>query len=176
MPSGIPRQASPGRSKHRRVFGTVTQVLSNRAVNELRVGFFRYETRLVSPITWDNHPAQGQTRRHQRDPSDQSARVRHRAGGTNAPTHSGQKHLQLKDDFMYSVTKGGRHDLTFGGEYGYMKMFLGNCRQCMGILDANNGPISREYRGPLPGVGRSRYLESGAAVFDLATVPHRHHG
>ncbi len=51
---------------------------------------------------------------------------------------------------MYSATKAGRHDFTFGGEYGYMRMFLGNCRQCMGILDANNGPIPANIQALFP--------------------------
>jgi hypothetical protein len=51
---------------------------------------------------------------------------------------------------MYSATKGGRHDFTFGGEWGYMRMFLGNCRQCMGILDANNGPVPANIEALFP--------------------------
>ena len=150
---GAERHPSAGQSRPfetQTLLGTLTKVLSLRAVNELRTGFFRYETRLVSPITWDNHPA-----RQRLGVTSGTPRINFRGfsvgqDGTNSPTHSGQKHLQIKDDLMYSLTKGGRHDLTLGGEYGYMKMFLGNCRQCMGILDANNGPIPANIEALFP--------------------------
>ena len=150
---GAERHPSAGQSRPFETqtgLATLTNVLSNRAVNEFRTGFFRYETRLVSPITWDNHPAKERLGVTSGTPRINFQGFSIGQDSTNAPTHSGQKHLQLKNDFMYSATKAGRHDFTFGGEYGYMRMFLGNCRQCMGILDANNGPIPANIQALFP--------------------------
>ena len=120
--------------------GTVTKVLSNQAVNEIRGGYFSYESSLTSPITWRNHPARERLGVTSGTPNIRLLGYTIGQDGTNAPTDSGQHYGSIKDDFTYSFTKGGRHDIQMGGEYGYMKMWLGNCRQCMGILDARNGP------------------------------------
>jgi len=122
------------------VLGTLTKVLSNRAVNEIRGGFFGFESSLTSPIVWKGHPAAARLGVTSGTPNIRLLGYTIGQDGTNAPTNSGQDYTSIKDDFTYSLTKGGRHDLQMGGEYGYMKMWLGNCRQCMGILDARNGP------------------------------------
>jgi hypothetical protein len=120
--------------------GTLTKVLSTRAVNEIRVGYFSFESTLTSPIVWKNHPAAARLGVTSGTPNIRLLGYTIGQDGTNAPTDSGQHYISAKDDFTYSFTKGGRHDLQMGGEYGHMKMWLGNCRQCMGILDARNGP------------------------------------
>jgi len=140
---GATKHPSAGQSRPvdtQSYLGTLTKVLSPRAVNELRVGYFSFESTLTSPIVWENHPAKDRLGVTSGTPNIRLLGYTIGQDGTNAPTDSGQHYGSIKDDFTYSWTKGGRHDFQMGGEYGYMKMWLGNCRQCMGILDARNGP------------------------------------
>jgi hypothetical protein len=46
----------------------------------------------------------------------------------------------VRDDFMYSYDARGRHDLKVGGEFLHRHQIQDNCRQCMGTIDARNGP------------------------------------
>jgi carboxypeptidase family protein/TonB-dependent receptor-like protein len=118
--------------------GQMTQVLSNRALNEIRVGktAFGYDNRNLT--SWSNHWARS------RGVTAGSPRITFSGfqvtGNQNYPRHNDLDVWLARDDFTYSFTAKGRHDLRTGGEYIYRASLSLNCRQCMGLIDARNGP------------------------------------
>ena len=116
----------------------VSQVLSNRAVNELKVGYSHYGFENELLTSWSKHW--------------QSPRVTNGhpritllgfsvAGNANYPRHRDQKVTQFRDDFTFSYDAGGRHDLRLGGEFVRHFEDSENCNNCGGAITANNGAI-----------------------------------
>jgi hypothetical protein len=58
----------------------------------------------------------------------------------------------VRDDFTYSYTAKGHHDLKLGGEFLHRHQIQDNCRQCMGTINASNGnrPANLEALFPDP--------------------------
>ncbi len=118
--------------------GQFTQVLSNRAVNEVRGGKteFGYDNRNLT--SWSNHWARS------RGVTTGSPRIAFTGflitGNQNFPRRSDLDVWSLRDDFTYSFNAKGRHDVRTGGEYLHRGSLSQNCRQCMGLVDARNGP------------------------------------
>jgi hypothetical protein len=117
--------------------GQFTQVLSNRAVNEIRGGKteFGYDNRNLT--SWSNHWARsrGVTSGHPRITFAGFLIT----GNQNFPRRSDLDVWSLRDDFTYSFNAKGRHDVRIGGEYLHRGSLSQNCRQCMGLVDARNG-------------------------------------
>ena len=119
--------------------GQLTTVLSNRAVNEVKVGeaVFGLENRNLT--TWSNHwqKVNGITVG--------SPRIAFTgfsiAPNQNYPRHQDQWVWSGRDDFTYSYDAGGRHDLRMGGEYLHRHQIQANCRQCSGDMRANVLPL-----------------------------------
>ena len=120
--------------------GQVTQVLSNRAVNEIKGGFAGWQIWQYNLTSWSNHwqsQTLGITGGH---PRVQMVGLTI-AGNGNAPRRRDQNMYSIRDDFTFSYEARGRHDLKAGGEYLFMHEFTRNCRNCGGQIDARNGTI-----------------------------------
>jgi hypothetical protein len=119
--------------------GQLTQVLSNRAVNEVKVGYAFFNLANRNLTTWSNHwqKANGITTG--------SPRITFTGfnvtGNTNHPRHQDQTVWTFRDDFTFSYEARGRHDLRAGGEFLKRHQIQANCRQCMGAIDARGGPL-----------------------------------
>ena len=125
--------------------GQLTQVLSNRALNEVKVGYAFFNLENHNLTNWDNHwqQANGITTG--------SPRITFSgftiAGNQFHPRHQDQDVWSVRDDFTFSYDAGGRHDLRAGGEFLRRHQIQANCRQCMGTVAANQ----RGARPGLPG-------------------------
>jgi hypothetical protein len=118
--------------------GQLTQVLSNRAVNEARVGYAFFNLANANLTNWSNHwqKANGITTGSPRI----SFTGFNITGNANHPRHQDQTVWTFRDDLTFSYDAGGRHDLRAGAEYLKRHQIQANCRNCMGIIDARNGP------------------------------------
>jgi hypothetical protein len=115
--------------------GQFTQVLSSRALNEVRVGQAVFGLANANLTNWSNHwqAANGITTGSPRITFTGFA-----VGGNQFyPRHQDQWVWNARDDFSYSYTAKGRHDLKVGGEFLHRHQIQANCRQCMGTLVAN---------------------------------------
>ena len=117
----------------------LTQVLSNRALNEVKVGYAGYGFTETNLTTWSKHPlaSRGITNGH---PRIQFTGF-NIAGNNNWPRYWYQNSYNLRDDFTWSYELGGRHDVKAGGEFMWWKFISANCTSCMGRIDARNGPL-----------------------------------
>ena len=125
-----------------------TQVLSSRALNEIKVGYAGYGFENRNLTTWSGHPqaARGITNGH---PRIQFTGF-NVAGNTNWPRYWTQDVYSLRDDFTFSYDARGRHDLRAGGEYLWDKKVSANCTFCMGRIDARGGPVPANIEQLLP--------------------------
>jgi hypothetical protein len=124
---------------NREYLGQFTQVLSNRALNEVKVGFSEWNVLQGNLTNWSNHWAKdiGVTEGHPR-----VQMVGLMIGGNqNAPRIRDQNSFMIRDDFTYSYTARGTHDLKAGGEWVHLDEYTRNCRNCMSLLDARVSPI-----------------------------------
>jgi hypothetical protein len=117
----------------------LTQVLSNRAVNEVKVGYAGYGFTEENLTTWSRHPlaSRGITNGH---PRIQFTGF-NITGNNNWPRYWYQNSYNLRDDFTWSYELGGRHDVKAGGEFMWWKFISANCTSCMGRIDARGGPL-----------------------------------
>jgi hypothetical protein len=134
--------------KNREYMGQLTQVLSNRALNEVKVGFkhFIFEQRNLT--TWSNHwqAPFGNT--------NGSPRIQFTGfgilGGPFLPQDGAEDTWSVRDDFTFSYDAGGRHDLRAGGEYLRIRDYNYSCRFCRGHIDARNGPVPANIEALFP--------------------------
>jgi carboxypeptidase family protein/TonB-dependent receptor-like protein len=121
----------------KQVFGTLTQVPTNRAVNEIRVGYAQINWFFMPLAHWPDSPSGwgiGAPLINFRGFSLGQTHV-------NNPQTNDQFSYSFRDDFTSSYNKGGRHDVKVGGEYLYTVTDVYFCNQCQGIFDAQGGPI-----------------------------------
>jgi hypothetical protein len=120
------------------VIGQFTQVLSNRALNEFRVGYASYGIDQASLTSWSQHwqAANGITT----DGPAISFRGFSFNRNTNLPRYRNQDVYTFRDDFTFSYDAAGRHDLKVGGEYLHLLDETRNCRYCGGLITARGGP------------------------------------
>jgi Carboxypeptidase regulatory-like domain len=117
----------------------LTHVVTNRALNEVKVGKAVFGLANANLTTWSNHwqAANGITTG--------SPRITFTgftiAGNQFYPRHQDQWVWNLRDDFTYSYDARGHHDLRLGGEFLHRHQIQANCRQCMGTIDARGGPV-----------------------------------
>jgi hypothetical protein len=116
----------------------VTQVIGARAVNELRAGYAGYYWIQDSILPWADHPyptlAYG-------TPIIQMRGYTIGQAHTNSHEDERQDTYTLRDNFTLSYSAAGRHDLKLGGEVGYQQNPVFLCNRCMGIYDAQGGPV-----------------------------------
>jgi hypothetical protein len=127
------------------VQGRLTRVISNRMVNEVKVGFAGNRWKQDPTIQWNATTGLAAARnplaseRHL--PPVITLRGYNIGGGTNFPQHIGQKVYTFRDDFSFSGNMGGRHDLRTGGEYLNYLTWHDWCNFLRGNLIADNGPV-----------------------------------
>jgi len=137
--TGFKGSTGTNREYNRESLGQLTTVLSNRAVNEVKVGQAVFGLANKNLTTWSNHwqKANGITVG--------SPRIAFTgfsiAPNQNYPRHQDQWVWNARDDFTYSYDAGGRHDLRMGGEFLDRHQIQANCRQCSGDMRANVLPL-----------------------------------
>jgi hypothetical protein len=130
------------------VIGQLTHVLSNRALNEVRVGYASYGIDQQSLTSWSKHwqAANGITT--------DGPRITFRGfsfpRNNNLPRYRNQDVYTVRDNFTLSYDAGGRHDLKAGGEYLHLLDNTRNCNQCGGVITANGGPVPANIEALFP--------------------------
>src|SRR5688572_25522122 len=113
-----------------------THVLSNRALNEVKVGKTRWIFVNANLTTWSNHwqSAAGVTTG--------SPRITFTGfnitGNNFFPRHGAQDNWSVRDDFTFSYDARGRHDLKAGFDAVVIVDDGNNCKARMGNIDARN--------------------------------------
>jgi len=126
----------------------LTQVLSNRALNEVKVGKAAFGLNNRNLSSWSNHwqKPNGIT--------NGGPRITFTGflitGNQNYPRHIDMDVWSVRDDFTYSFSAKGRHDLRVGGEFLHRDQTSANCRQCMGLIDARGGPLPANLQALFP--------------------------
>ncbi len=130
------------------VIGQFTQVLSNRAVNEFRVGYASYGIDQQSLTSWSRHwqASNGITT----DGPVITFRGFSFNRNNNLPRYRNQNVYTFHDDVTFSYDAGGRHDLKAGGEYLHLLDDTRNCNRCGGVITANGGPIPANIEDLFP--------------------------
>jgi hypothetical protein len=149
-----PSAATTVKRLSRQAFGTLTQVVSNRAVNEVKGGFARY--------FWSFNP----NSRNGNIVGTPRVFVRGLLigqGNQFSPQAFTQDLYSIRDDVTYSFTLGGRHDLKAGGEYLYYDIQNFFCNLCNGILEANIAPRPANLEALFPSM-------QDAATWNLAAL------
>ena len=125
-----------------------SQVLSNHALNEFRIGEAIFGLANANLTTWSNHwqKANGINTGSPRITFNNFAI----AGNQFYPRHQDQWVWNARDDFTYSYDARGRHDLKIGGEFLHRHQIQDNCRQCMGTIDARGGPTPANLEALFP--------------------------
>jgi hypothetical protein len=134
--------------RNREFLGQLTQVLSNRAVNELKVGFKHYIFEQRNLTTWSNHwqAPFGNTNGSPRIQFTGFAIL----GGPFLPQDGAEDTFSIRNDFTFSYEASGRHDLRAGGDFLRIRDYNYSCRFCRGHLDARNGPIPANIEDLFP--------------------------
>ncbi|HKC57561.1 MAG TPA: TonB-dependent receptor [Vicinamibacterales bacterium] len=117
-----------------------TQVFGNNRVNELKGGYLGYSWGIDSLVDFKGGAFPGCPLTQ--PSSVQCGSKRYQVKGytvgtaTNQPQYIGQKSLQARDDFGFSYTLAGRHDVKTGGEFTNHVFDFQWCSYCNGNLDA----------------------------------------
>src|SRR5438093_7947063 len=117
------------------VIGQLTQVLSNRALNEVRVGYASYGINQQSLTTWSHHwqAANGITTDGPSITFTGFSFNRNK----NLPRYRDQSSFSIRDDFTFTYDARRRHDLKLHGEYLRLLGETRNCNRCRGVTTAN---------------------------------------
>jgi len=137
----------------------LTQVLSNRAVNEVKGGYYGNKNEIAPIVAWNGGPppfarvegapdefyAWGGSTRYQ-------MRGYTVGAATNAPQMLEQDTWQVRNNFTISYDAGGRHDLRMGGELLRHLFHHWWCSTCNGNLDATRlaAPSAEVLAGMFP--------------------------
>ena len=133
-----PAQTGTTDERNEEYVGQLTQVLSNRALNEVKAGYSHYGFANTLLTEWSRHwQAPRVTNGHPRITLTGFSI----AGNANYPRHRDQKVTFVRDDFMIAFDARGRHDMKIGGEFVRHFEDSENCNNCGGAIDARNGTI-----------------------------------
>ena len=123
--------------KSNEFLGQLTTVLSNSALNEIKVGRAEFGLANKGLASWSNHwqKANGITTGA---PAIQFTGFNINPN-QNHPRERTQDVLSFRDDFTFSYSLGGRHDVRSGFEYLRYHELTVNCRRCSGLIDARGG-------------------------------------
>ncbi len=131
-----PAATTQYRDYNTEAYGRFTQVLSNRAVNEIEGGRAVYGFEEAPLTHWaDDWNGLGIG----------SPRIRFR--GFNMlpnpyiPRHQDQWVYSIRDNFTFSYEARGRHDLRIGSEFLFRRQIQANRRYASGEIDARGGPV-----------------------------------
>ena len=120
------------------VYGHLTQVLGSAALNEIKVGWNR-SGYFIYPIVQNPAPYAAITRQLGA-PQYQLLNI---SFGSSDMSDTYQDIWQFRDDFTFSFTARGRHDVKLGGEYLYTStdLYWCNTANCLGTTVADRGPV-----------------------------------
>ena len=138
--------------KQNQILGTLSQVLNNRTLNEIKVGYtlFNWDqfSDVKNPTSTFNDPYTG--------PGYGVPQINVRGlnlgGSVQNPQFFQQAAYTFRDDFSHSFSKGGSHALKLGTEYFYQVNSTNWCSSCLGFLDATNGPRPANIDALFPNV------------------------
>ena len=142
LSSSTQTPASPIRTTRwmNEVLGTLTRVLGDRAVNELKVGYASYRWDFSSVVNTSWPPGLQTPSAARVGYGSPQVLLRGLTIGQNnqfSPQIYHQDDYSVRDDLTYSYTMRGRHDLKVGGEYLYYPIWQFFCNLCFGNLEAN---------------------------------------
>ena len=130
---------------------TFTQVIGNRAVNEIKGGTSRY-TRVNEPVSrWNGGNFPNAATYSFRTGTATRVQLRgYTFGGGNVQHHNQYKN-SIRDDFSVTYNKAGRHAVRLGGEYIFDLSILRGCGStCRPTLVAQGGAIPANIAQVLP--------------------------
>jgi hypothetical protein len=129
--------------------GSLTHVVSNRSINEIKGGATFYERRDSSAVhTWKGqrvspyHPVL--------EGGPVVVLLRGFTIGAN-PLNIIQNTANVRNDFTTSYDWGGRHDVKTGGEYMWFLNDFRWCLRCTGTIDATGGAPPANLEALFPG-------------------------
>ena len=123
------------------IAGTLTQVIGNRAVNAVKLGWAATHWLIEPNIEWKSSTGIGAARDPlSRFPPRITFQGYNIGPAQNYPQKIGQDVYTLRDDFTFSANMGGRHDLRTGGEYLKYLTWHDWCNFQNGQLFADAGP------------------------------------
>ena len=128
---------------------TLTNVLGNRAVNEIRTGYSGLRNLEESRVPWPNHPS-AQTDGIVNGSPILTFRGFRVGPPGSVPQEIQQGNLSLRDDFTVSYNAAGRHDMKVGADYIKNSFWLLICRDCTGIYNMDLGPIPGNLAANFP--------------------------
>jgi hypothetical protein len=134
-----PAQTGTTDERNEEYLGTLSQVINNRTLNEVKAGYSHYGFRNELLTNWSNHwqANRGVTNGHPRI----TLLGFSIAGNANYPRHRDQRVTQVRNDFTTFFDGKGRHDLRAGGEFVRHLEDSENCNQCGGAINANLSAI-----------------------------------
>jgi len=148
LTSNHPAQAVFTDEKSWALLGTLTSVISNSSLNEIKLGESRIHFDQGSLANWSKswQAANGRTAGH--------PIIRMRgfsvAGSSLVPRYWDQKVMTLRDDYTTAWTAHGRHDVKTGGEFLWSRSDTTNCFECMGVITARGGPVPANITSIFP--------------------------
>ena len=131
------------------IYLSFTQVLGNRALNEVKAGYASHYYFNQSIVEWPGHPQAFQGITHG-TPRINLVGFSLGQNNVNWPQRLGQNYWSFRDDFAASLNWGGRHDVKVGGEYLFLNAFTSNCRECGSVIDAQGGPVPANIEDLIP--------------------------
>ena len=128
---------------------TLNNVIGNRAVNEVRIGYSGLRNREESRVPWPQHPSALSDGIVNGSPILNFRGMRFGPPGS-VPQEIQQGNYSFRDDFTFSYNAGGRHDVKVGGDYVKNSFWLLICRDCTGIYDMDLGPVPANFESFFP--------------------------
>jgi hypothetical protein len=137
------------------LYGALTQVLGNRAVNEIKVGYDDFFFQALPTALFANHPANASF------PSWAVGKGAPRMtfsgfaigqAHTNAPQRNGQVQYSFRDDYRTYFNLGGRHSAHVGGEWLHQWGPYFQCTNCMGTYDGGSNRPPANFESLFPNI------------------------
>jgi len=126
--------------KSRQLFGTLTQVLNNHLVHEVKAGYSSMIFGNYEKATYSGSPMPATSLFPANTGMPAIQFLGFTAGNAFSPYEGRQGLYSVRDDLTYSFTKGGRHDLKLGADYGLNRSGVFICNRCMPLILAFGGP------------------------------------
>jgi hypothetical protein len=129
-------------------YAKLSQVLSNKSVNEIEGGRAVYGLKQAGLANWTNHP------QAPNGVTNGSPQIRFTTisflPNQNLPRHQDQWYWSLRDSFTTSFDAAGRHDVRMGAEFLHRTHIQDNMRNAGGAIDARGGPTPANITALFP--------------------------
>jgi hypothetical protein len=147
---------------------TLTSVLGDNTLNEFRGSYASYYWIQQSIVQWQDHPYPALPTEPLRYGTPIINLRGYTIGQAHTNSHEDERQwtVAFRDNMMFSIDKGGRHDLKVGGEYFYQQNPVFLCNRCMGIYDATGGNVPGNIESLFP-VWNDVYSWNLAAISPL---------